>query len=579
MNPKQSCLIGTAMATLVGTAYVHAAEKADLILYNGKVVTVDKDFSIKAAIAVKDGKILAVGGDEIAKNYTAAKTVDLEGRTLLPGFMDTHVHPMALSHRDIELTQAKSIVEVQQQLRAKAKELGPGEWITGFGWDEALLAEKRNITSKDLDVATPNNPVVLTRAGGHSSVGNSLALKAAGITRTTEDPKSGLIEHYADGEPNGIIRERSDLYHKLVPPDTWAQVKPGYVKKLNRFLSLGLTSIESATGSIDDEPVGQGGIADPGPNLTFRRFQEMAAEADIPRIAMYTSYPGAERLKQYPHHSGYGDIKVRLGPIGENAVDGGFTGPTAWTLADYKGQPGFRGKGRYTDAELQDMVDTAAALGWQMGLHCIGDAAIQQTVIAYDKGLAKYPGTDHKGANRRWFTDHFTIMPPEATMATMAKDKIMIAAQPNFGWNLEGRYNETLDDWRVLHNNPVQTPAKKFGLLVTFGSDNLPIDPRVGLYFAVTRRGPDGVQHGFAEEAVSREDAIRMYTANGPYLSLEEKIKGTLEPGKLADFVVVDRDPLTVPEKELLTLNVDQTYLGGKLVYERKPGEATTSIR
>jgi predicted amidohydrolase YtcJ len=277
--------------------------------------------------------------------------------------------------------------------------------------------------------------------------------------------------------------------------------------------------MESASGSLDDEPVGQGGLADPGPNLTFRRFQEMSAEATIPRIAMYTSYPGAERLKQYPHHSGYGDIKVRLGPIGENAVDGGFTGPTAWTLADYKGQPGFRGKGRYTDAELQDMVDTAASLGWQMGLHCIGDAAIQQTVVAYDKGLAKYPGIDHVGANRRWFTDHFTIMPPDATMALMAKDKIYIAAQPNFGWNLEGRYVETMDDWRVLHNNSVKTPAKKFGIQVAFGSDNLPIDPRIGLYFAIARRGPDGVQHGFAEEAVSREDALRMYTANGPYLS------------------------------------------------------------
>jgi predicted amidohydrolase YtcJ len=567
------------LAALSPLGFAQAAQEADLILYNGKVVTVDKDFSIKSAVAVKDGRILAVGGEEVTRNYEAPKKVDLKGRTLLPGFMDTHLHPMSLSPRAIEPAKASSIVEVQAQLRAKAKELGPGQWITGYGWDEALLTEKRNITSKDLDAATPNNPVVLTRAGAHSSVGNSLAMKAAGITRTTEDPKSGLIEHYADGEPNGIIRERNDLYMKLVPRDTWAQMKPGYVKNLRSLLSLGITSMASATGGIDDEPVGKGGIANPGANLTFRRFQEIAAEHDIPRITMYTSYPGAERLKQYPHHSGYGDIKVRLGPIGENPVDGGFTGPTAWTLADYKGQPGFRGKGRYTDAELQDMVDTAASLGWQMGLHCIGDAAIQQTVNAYSKALAKFPGVTHKGDNRRWFTDHFTIMPPDATMALMAKDKIMIAAQPNFGWNLAERYVETLDDWRLTHNNPVKTPAKKFGLFVTFGSDNLPIDPRVGLYFAVTRRGPDGVQRGLAEEAVSREDAIRMYTANGPYLSWEENIKGTLEPGKLADFVVIDRDPLTIPEQELLTMNFDQTYLGGKLVYERKRGETTTSIR
>ena len=563
-------LTACVLAALGSLGRAQAKDVADLILYDGKVLTVDKSFSIKSAIVVKDGKILAVGSDDLVKAYTAPKMVDLKGRTLLPGFMDTHLHPSGRSHRDIAPDEAKSITEIQQQVRVKAKQLGHGEWITGYGWDEALLKERRNVTSKDLDVASPYNPVALYRAGGHSIVGNSLALKAAGITRTTEDPKSGLIEHYEDGEPNGIIRERADLYLKMVPRDTWAQMKPSFVASLKRLFSLGITSIESGTGSIDDEPVGQGGVADPGPVLTFRRFQEIAAENVIPRVAMYTTYPGAERLKQYPHHTGYGDIRVRIGPIGESPVDGGFTGPTAWTLADYKGQPGFRGKGRYTDAELQDMVDTASSLGWQMGLHCIGDAAIQQTVIAYDKGLAKYPGIEHKGLDRRWFTDHFVIMPPDATMALMAKDRIMIAAQPNFGWNLEGRYNETMDDWRVLHNNPVKTPAKKFGLLVAFGSDNLPIDPRVGLYFAVTRRGPDGVPHGFAEEAVSREDAIRMYTANPPYLSWEENIKGTLEPGKLADFTVLDRDPLSIPEQELLTMNIDQTYLDGKLVFERK---------
>lgn len=574
MYPACKWLIVVTVATFVSTIHpARAAERADLILYNGKVITVDKSFSVKSAVVVKDGKILAVGGDELAKAYTAPEVVDLKGRPLLPGFDDTHLHIHEKSHRDIDPASAKSLGEIQQQLQAKAKELGPGEWITGYGWDEALLKERRNPTRKDLDAAAPNNPVVLTRAGGHSSVGNSLALKAAGITRTTEDPKSGLIEHFADGEPNGIIRERSDLYRNLVPDDTYEQLKGGYVAELKRLFSLGITSFESASTSIDDEPVGKGGTAKPKPvPLTFRRLQEIAAETDIPRVTCYISYPGAERLKAFPHHSGYGDIKVRLGPIGENAVDGGFTGPTAWTLADYKGQPGFRGKGRYTDAELQEMVDTAASLGWQVGLHAIGDAAIQQTIVAYDKALAKYPGIDHVGANRRWFTDHFTIMPPDGTMAMMAKDKIYIAQQPNFGYNLEGRYNQTMDEWRVTHNNSVKTPAKKFGIQVAFGSDNLPIDPRVGLYFAVTRRGPDGVQHGFAEEAVSREDALRMYTANGAYLSWEEDVKGTIEPGKLADFVVLDRDPLTVPADQLLTMQFEQTYLGGKRVYQRKNG-------
>lgn len=450
-----------AAIALTGALPVAAQEKADLLLYHGKVLTVDTTFSIKSALVVKDGKILAVGGDELAKRYTAATKVDLGGRVLMPGFMDTHLHIAALARRDVEPDKAKLIVDIQQMLRAKAKELAAGEWITGYGWDEAQLVEKRNLTRADLDAAAPQNPVALTRAGGHSIVGNSMALKIAGIDRNTPDPKSGLIEHDARGEPNGIIRERNDLYEQHVPQAQYQDLRSGYIASLKRPFALGITSFESASTTIDDEPVGRGGIADPGSRLTFRRFQSIALETDIPRATLYISYPGAERLKAYPHHSGYGDEKVRLGPIGENAVDGGFTGPTAWTLVDYKGMPGFRGKGRYTDAELQDMVDTAASLGWQMGLHCIGDAAIQQTIIAYDKALAKYPGTDHAGNNLRWFTDHFTIMPPDATMAMMAKDKILIAQQPNFGYNLEARYNQTMDEWRVAHNNSVATPTHK----------------------------------------------------------------------------------------------------------------------
>jgi predicted amidohydrolase YtcJ len=562
---------GLILIVLTATVTAAAQEKADLLLYNGKVLTVDPAFAIKSAVVVRHERILAVGGDELVKRYAATTRVDLQGRVLMPGFMDTHLHITALSHRDIEPDKARSIPEIQAMLRAKASALGPREWITGYGWDEAQLVEKRNLTRQDLDAAAPNNPVVLTRAGGHSVVGSSLALKIAGIDRNTPDPKSGLIEHGADGEPNGIIRE-SDPFDIRVPPDSFEALRPSYIASLKRLFALGITSFESATTTLNDEPVGQGGIAAPGSGLTFRRLQAIAAETDIPRATLYISYPGPERLKAYPHHSGYGDEKVRLGPIGENLVDGGFTGPTAWTLADYKGMPGFRGKGRYTDGELQNMVDTAASLGWQMGLHCIGDAAIQQTIIAYDKGLAKYPGIDHTGDNRRWFTDHFTIMPPDVTMATMAKDHILIAQQPNFGYTLEARYNQTMDDWRVTHNNSVATPAKKFGIFVAFGSDNLPVDPRVGLYFATTRRGPDGVRHGYEEERVSRQEAIRMYTADGPYLSWEENLKGTLEPGKLADMIVLDRDILTIPDEQLLTLQVDRTYLGGKLVYERKGG-------
>lgn len=547
----------------------HAAEPVDLLLVNGKVLTVDPAFSVTSAIAVRDGKVVATGGADLAKRYAASQTIDLKGRTLMPGFTDAHVHMMTMSHRQISMEGVTSIAILQDRIRAKAKELGPGEWITGFGWDEALLAEKRNPTKTDLDAAAPDNPVVLSRAGGHSAVGNSAALKLAKIDRSTADPKDGLIERDAQGDANGIIRERSDLYYNLVPADNWEALRAGFIRSIKALLPLGITSFHSASTTIDDEPVGQGGIADPKPGLTYRRLRGIYDEqgADLPRVTTYISYPGPDRLKAFPHRSGDGDTRVRLGGIGENAVDGGFTGPTAWTLADYKGKPGFRGKGRFTDAELQAMVDDCARNGWQMALHAIGDAAIVQTVNAYHHALTTIQGPGRQGKDRRWFVDHFTIMPPAATMQTMARDGIMIAQQPNFLYNLEGRYEETLDPWRLAHNNSVATP-RKAGLFVAFSSDNLPIGPMVGLYAAVTRKGPSGRVHG-PEEAVSRADAIRMYTANPAYLSWEEDIKGTLEPGKLADMIVLDHDPLTEPEAGLLTTKVDMTFVGGKLVYDR----------
>jgi predicted amidohydrolase YtcJ len=545
-----------------------SGKPADMILHGGKVLTVDSAFTIQSAVAVKDGRILAVGGEELLRDYEAPVKIDLQGRVLMPGFTDTHVHMRTMSQRDIDASKARSIADLQQMLRDKAAQLGPGEWITGYGWDEAQLAEKRNPVRADLDAATPDNPVVLARAGNHSSVGNSLALKIAGIDRRTPDPDSGLIEHDAKGEPNGIIRERADLYRRHVPPPTWDDVKQSYVSLLRGLLSQGITSVINAGGSIDDEPVGAGGTDKPGSGPTYRRVRALCDEmgGQLPRVALYISYPGAERLNAYAHASGYGDECVRLGPIGESGVDGGFTGPTAWTLVDYKGMPGFHGKRQYSDEELQQMVDTAGRKGWQMGLHAIGDAAIVQAVSAYSKTLRGFvgPASDH-----RWFLNHFTIMPPDDTMRVMAEDKILIAQQPNFLYNLEGRYAELLDDWRLTHNNAIATPVKKFGLFMAFGSDNLPIDPRVGLYAAVTRKGSSGKAYGYEEEAVSIEEAIRMYTAAGPYLTREEKTKGTIEPGKLADMIVLDTDPLTTDPAKLLTTQVDLTFLGGKIVYDR----------
>ncbi|PHP20219.1 hydrolase [Sphingobium sp. IP1] len=564
---RTSLFVGTALVLAGLSQTVRAAEQADMLLTNAVVVTMDPDRPSATSVAVKDGKILAVGGDELTIAYTAPETIDLKGRVLMPGFIDTHIHITGQSRRSVALETARSIKDVQARVKAKAKELGPGEWIIGYGWDEAKLSEGRNIVSTDLDVAAPRNPVALTRAGQHSVVGNSVAMKIAGIVKGMPDPDRGVVERYSNGEPNGIIRERGDLYSKHIPQPSSQEMKPSWTAALRSLLPLGITSIMEALSTIDDEPIGKGGA--PASQWrgvhTYKQFREIYAEdgESLPRAALYIVYPGAERLKAFPYKTGYGDDRLKLGPIGEApAADGGFTGPTAWTIDDYKGMPGFRGHAALKPDEMDELVRTSRDLGWQLGIHAIGDAAIARLIESYASALDEAPIKDH-----RWFSSHLTMLPPLPTLQTMASHGIWGAAQPNFLYNLEGRYNQTLEGGRLQHINPLGTPLR-FGVHMTLGSDNLPIGPLWGFYVAVTRKGESGTVYG-EEEAVSRYEALKAYTQDAAYLTWDEAKKGSLTPGKLADMIVMDRNLLTIPEEEILKAQVEMTFIGGKMVFKR----------
>jgi predicted amidohydrolase YtcJ len=540
------------------------AQPADLVLFNGKIVTVDDAFSIHQAIVIHDGRILAVGGNELRTKYSAARAIDLNGRTVLPGFNDTHIHLGGHSRRYIDLNATKSLAELQQQVREKARELGPGEWVTGAGWDEYHFTELRKPLREDLDAVAPHNPVVLTRAGGHSSVGNSKALELADINKATPDPPGGIIEKNTNGLPNGVIRERNDLYMRLVPKDKPQEVRQSLFNNVHGLLSLGITSfIHAGTGSeLEPDKVG-----------SYAEWELLYANhgRELPRASVQINYPsdagnakaGAAKLKEFGRKTGDGNDRLRVGSIGEMFADGGFTGPTASMLVDYKGHPGFRGRAFFTPQQLRANIEEGHKLGWQFGIHAIGDAAIVMTVDALDQVLKEYPLHDH-----RHYLCHFTVLPPDNTLRIMARDQLLIAQQPNFTYNLEGRYLETLEGPRLAKTNAVATPIHA-GIYMAFGSDNLPIGPMEGLYAAVTRRGESGKVYG-PEEAVSLKDAITMYTRNGAFFTREENNKGTLQAGKLADMIVLPEDILTISPEKLLTLKVDMTIVGGQIVYQRE---------
>jgi predicted amidohydrolase YtcJ len=498
-------------------------------------------------VVVKDGKIVAVGGNDIASSYEAARVIDLQGKMVMPGFNDTHIHVRGHARRAVDLTESKSLTEIFSAVSSKAQELGKGEWVTGYGWSEDQLEEKRRPLRWDLDEAAPDNPVILTRAGSHSSVANSMALELAGVTKATPDPEGGVIERDEKGELNGVIRERAGIVSRLVPPATPDELRESFVEALRDLLSLGITSIIQA------------GV----PPENYAEWERVYSEhgEELPRASVQIRFPDPAAVASFGRKTGDGDERLRVGAV-KITVDGGFTGPAAYTILPYKDQGDYRGKLNYTEEEIQAIIQAGHEAGWQLGFHAIGDAAIVLTVDAFAEALDKLPREDH-----RHFLNHFTIMPPEATMKKMAAYDILIAQQPNFTYTLEGRYAANLEGDRLQHNNPLRTPMEH-GIFVALGSDILPIGPMVGLYAAVTRKGMSGEVYG-PEEKITMQEAITGYTAKAAYLTREENVKGTLEPGKLADIIVLSDDLLTIDPEKILDVQVLMTIVGGKVVYER----------
>jgi predicted amidohydrolase YtcJ len=521
---------------------------ADLILTGGKIALVDSAFSLVETVVVRDGRVLAVGDDALADAYEAPRVIELNGRLVVPGFNDTHTHIRGTARRHIDLGGVGSIAEIQDLIRAKVREIGEGEWITGYGWSEDELSEGRRPLRGDLDEAAPNSPVILTRAGGHSAVANSRALEVAGVDADTSQPEGGVIEHDADGEPNGVIRERQGIVGHLVPRPTPEEFRETLHEMLTDQLALGITSLIQA------------GVNPPAFEVWQSIYEEFGAE--LPRATVQPYWLGADKMVEFGHMTGDGDDRFRVGAI-KVLVDGGFTGPAAYTIDAYPGRPDYHGLLNVKEEELRDLVMTANEVGWQLGFHAIGDAAIQLTVDAFVDALEAHPRENH-----RHYLNHFTVPPPEATLEAMASHGIAIAQQPNFTYTLEGRYVANLQGEKLAHNNPLRTPMDH-GIFVALGSDILPIGPMVGLYAAVTRKGMSGTVFG-ADEALTMEEAIRGYTANGAWLTFEEHTKGTLEPGMLADMIVLSDDLLTIDPERIMDVEVDVTVVGGRVLYERE---------
>lgn len=558
--------LGLAVVAAVAFAAESAAqEPADLVIHNGPIFTADALLSVHSAMAVRDGRVVAMGGEELLDRYEADERLDLAGHFVVPGFNDTHTHIRGRAERYVHMAGVESMAEFQQRLVDKAEELGPGEWITGWGWSEDELAERRLPTREDLDAVIPDNPAVISRAGGHSAVLNSLALELADIDRDTPDPRGGVIERDEAGEPTGIIRENWGQVARLIPDAGYAELRESLIENLKAQFSYGITSfIEAMT------PPGR-----------IAMWEDVYGEhrAELPRATVQVHLPvgfgegeaAVERLEGLELRTGQGDGHLRIGAL-KLFVDGGYTGPAAWTLEHYRDQPDYYGHSRLHPNDFYVVARAAHALGWQLGVHTIGDAAIKMAVAELARVLDASPRVDH-----RHYLNHFTVMPPAETMRKMADHNIHIAQQPNFTWNLEGRYSRHLVGERLQTNNPIRTPMDH-GIFVALGADIIPTGPLLGVYAAVTRRGMSGAVYG-GDEAVSVPEAIVGYTRNGAYLTFEEDVKGSLEPTKYADFVVLSEDLRRIDPDTIKDVEVLMTFMGGRLMYEAPAAAAAGLTR
>ena len=531
-----------------------AQERVDLVLHGGKIFSSDELLSTYSAVAVNDGLIVELGRDDLIDRYLPELAIDIDGKFVVPGFIDTHIHISGDSVRHVDLAGLQSMAELKARVTRKAEQLGSGEWVTGYGWSEDELTEQRRPLRWDLDDAAPVNPVVLTRAGGHSSVANSMALEAAELHPNSDTPPGGIIELDDAGQMNGVLREGAQtLVRRLVPDPTAEELRSSFVANLRKLLPLGITGIIQAGTDIKG----------------YREWQEVydTYAGELPRATVQFRVPpdavrATQLMEQFGQRTGDGNEWLRVGAI-KFFVDGGYTGAAAWTLEPYKGQPNYFGTEALIDeAALHQISSTAHRNGWQMGFHTIGDAAIKQTIDVWSKVIQEFPRGNH-----RHYLNHFTVRPPIETMQKMATHNIHVAQQPNFTFTLEGRYAEHLEGDRLGTNNPLRSPMRH-GVVVALGSDILPIGPMVGLYAAVTRKGMTGQVYG-AGEALTMPEAIVAYTRLAAYLTFEEDMKGSLEVGKYADMVVLSQDLVTLDPERTMDTKVEMTILGGKIVYEQ----------
>jgi predicted amidohydrolase YtcJ len=526
---------------------------ADTLVSNVNGIQVGPDGKLQhftGLLIGEDGKVRSVlTGPPPPKTFE--HEVNGNGRTLLPGLIDAHGHvlDLGMTQMTVQLTGTSSIADLQKRLRDYAAAHPRDAWIIGFGWNQELWPDKRFPTAADLDAVVSDRPVVLERVDGHAVVVNGAAMKAAGVTAQTAAPPGGRIE-------NGLFVDAArGLIDKAIPPRTPAQSDEALAKAQEQLLSSGITGVGSMSTSIADwEAMKRAGAAG---TLNVRLMVYLSGTKSLAAVPSPTPWLYGDRLRA---------VGIKL------FADGALGSRGAWLKQPYADKPETRGLQFHSDAEMLELADTAASHGFQVATHAIGDAAIAQVIGGYEQLSRKY------GRDRRWRIEHLQIADP-ADIPRLAPAGIIASMQPTHQTSDRLMAEKRLGLNRLAGAYAWQSVLKSGGRLA-FGTD-FPVEspnPFPGLAAAVSRQDMQGQPPGgwIPGERLSFAQALDAYTRGAAYAGFAEDRIGALDPGKWADFILVDRDPSAVDAQALYRAEVLETWVAGKKVWARAPSAAAT---
>jgi len=536
-----------------------ANHDADLLLFNGNVYTVNEKQPQAQAILVKGGRILFVGSNDDARKFHATRAIDLHGRTVVPGLTDSHCHIFGIGERELTLNLegTNTLQEFLAKVSERATKSEPGKWITGRGWIETFWTPAQFPTRQDLDKVAAANPVFLTRADGHASVANSAALKIAKIDKNTPNPFGGeILKDKATGEATGMLTDNAqDLVRKNIPKPTSDERERALLTGINREIGLGWCEIQNA-GSHKEE-------------IDLIKKVYFDAKARI-RFVNCVYGPGEDArnflnegaiIDGFEHHFTQRTIKV--------VFDGSLGSRGAALLKPYSDAPDTSGYLTEKPEELRPMFEEALRRGIQVETHAIGDRANRTILDLYEAAFKAVPPDQRPIKEPRWRVEHAQIVDP-ADLPRFAFLGVIPSMQPSHAISDLFFAPKRLGMDRLAGAYAWQSFLKS-GVIICGGSD-APVErgePMIEFYAAVARKSIKGESGPgwHPEQAVSREQALKMFTIWPAFASFQEKEKGSIGPGKLADFTVLSNDIMKIPPPEILKTQNEMTIIGGEIVY------------